>query len=68
MLEQSSLDCELHWSHLHGKGTPERSSSGVLEPRWSNFSLENPASERNPGIKGTRIGAIFLKSSIRKRS
>jgi hypothetical protein len=57
--EHSSPDCELRWSSLRGKGTPERSSSGVIEDAGENSSLGNPAPGGNPGLKHIRICAIL---------
>jgi hypothetical protein len=44
--EHSSPDCGLRWSSLRRKGTQERSSSEVLEARWSKFLSRKSCSWR----------------------
>jgi hypothetical protein len=46
-------------------GAPERSSFGVLEHSVSNSFPGNPAHERNLGPKRTRLGATFIKFSVK---
>jgi hypothetical protein len=57
LLQHGSTDgavlSELRWSSFCGKGAPERSSSGVLEARWSKFL------DGKSWLKRTRLNAIF---------
>jgi hypothetical protein len=57
--EQSSVDSEHRWSSLTLPPQKWRSGVGAI------CSGENPAPERNPGLKRTRMDAIFKMFNLK---